>query len=205
MKNVLPRWFSKKTTVFKSAALDSSCQVPDVSDAPTTVSDVLLTINASTVKMVSSFTEVLATQPAPLVLLPTETTSNVLPATVHAKLAPIIQAHALAANPEKDSSRLPETTKNVLKTALRELSPKTESAKFVTSDAPNVWDQPPTVSHAQLEDTCSTPLVGTTAQALLTEKEDVSTNAHRDTSDTQTKNANNAQPNARLAAATQLV
>ena len=205
VKNVLPHSFFKKTIVSKNAALDSTCQVQDVSDVLTTVLDALPPTNASTVETVSSFMEVLATLPAPPVASLTEKASNVFLATAHARLVQTTQAHVPAVRLVKVSSKSLEMTKNVSNNALKELSQKMESVKFVTLDVPNVWVLPPTVSPAQLEDFCSTPLVGTTAQVSSTEKEDVWASAQPDTLDCQIKNASNVQLNARLAATTQLV
>jgi hypothetical protein len=173
VKSVSPHLFFKKTTVSKNAALDSTCQVQNVSDVQTTVLDVLRITNASTVETDSSFMEDLAILPAQPVASLTKKASNVFLAIAHARLAPTIQALVPVVRLVKVSSKSLEMTKNVLNNALKELSPKTESAKFATLDVPNVWVLLPTVSPAQLEDFYSTPLVGTTAQVSLTEKEDV--------------------------------
>jgi hypothetical protein len=65
-----------------------------------------------------------------------------------------------------------------------------EFAKSVTSDAPNVWEPQQTVLLVQLEDSCSTLLVGIIVQESWMVTEDVSTNAHQVISDNLTKNAN---------------
>ena len=79
-----------------------------------------------------------------------------------------------------------------------------ESAKSVTSDVPNVWAPQQTVLLVQLEDFCSTLLVGIIVQESSMVTEDVSTNAHQVISDNLTKNANHAHHNARHATTTQL-
>ena len=127
-----------KTTVFKNAAQDSSYQVLNVLDVQTTVSPVLQLTNVSIVKMVSIFTEVLATLLVPLVLSLTKITSNVFHVTVHVRPVQTIQVHAQVVNQEKDTYKYQETTKNVLNNVLKELSHKEESVKFVTSDVLNV-------------------------------------------------------------------
>lgn len=136
--NVLPHWSLNKTTAFKNAAQDSSSQVLNVLDVQTTVSPVLQLTNVSIVKMVSIFTEVLATLLVPLVLSLTKITSNVFHVIVHVRPVQTIQVHAQVVNQEKDTYKFQETTKNVSNNALKELSHKEESVKFVTSDVLNV-------------------------------------------------------------------
>ena len=198
-------WSFKITTVLKSAVPDTSYQEPNVSDVQTTVSDVPQPTNVSTARIASISKEVPATLHAQLVPSLTKKPSNVLPATPHVRPVPTIQVHVPAANQEKDTCKLPELTKNVSRNVLKELSQKTESAKFATSDVPNVWVHQPTVLPAPPQDTCTTLLVGITAQVSLMQTESVSMNVHRDTSELPIKNASNAHQNARLAAATQLV
>ena len=202
--NVKPHWFFKRTTVSKNVALVTSCQVPNVLDAQSTVSDVLQPINATIARMASSLQEEHATLHAQLVLSQTEKPSNVLPATSHAKLVSTIQALAPVVNQEKDICKSPELIKSVSRNVLKVLSHKMESVKFATSNVLNVWVPLETVLLVQLEDTCTTPLVGIIAQESSMPTENVSTNAHLVTSDNQTKNAKHVHQNARLAATTQL-
>lgn len=201
--SVLLHWFSKRIIVYKDAAKDTSSQAPDVLDAQTTVLDVLQPTNVSTARTISSFKEVLATPHVHPVLLQTEVPSNVLPVTSHAEHVPVIQAHVPAVNQEKVSCKLQEPTRSVLRNALKELIQKMVFVKFVISDVLNVWALLQTVLLVQLEDTCSTPLVGITVQESSTPLVAALTNVHRDTSDNLTNNVSNALQNAVHAAAIQ--
>ena len=193
-----------KITVSKNVAQDSSSQVPNVLDVQTTVLLVPQPTNVSIVRMVSISTEVLATLHAQLVLSLTRILSNVSHVTAHVRPVPTTQVHAQAVNQEKDTYKFQVLIKNVSKNVLKELSHKEEFVKFVTSDAPNVLVQPPTVSLAQPEDIFSTAPVGITVQVSLT-TEHVSTNVQLDIGNSPTKNVNNVLPNAVLAVQTQPV
>ncbi len=204
VKNVLPHWFLKKTTVFKNVVQDISCQVLNVLDAQLTVLLVLQPINVSIARMVSIFTEVLAMLLAQLVQSPIKIPSNVLPVTVHAERVQAIQAHVQVVNQEKDIYKLVEMTKNVSKNVLKELSHPTVYVKSATSDVLNVLVLQETVLLAQLEDTFTTVHVGIIVQVSST-MENVLMNVHQDIGEPQIKNVSNVQLNVKLVILTQLV
>ena len=204
VKSAKPHWFSKIITVSKNVLKVTSYQAPNVLDAQATVTDVPPQTNVSTARMASSSMEVPATLPALPVLSPTETPSNALPATTHAGPVSTIQAHVPAVHQEKDTCKLLEPIKSVSRNVLKVLSHRTESAKSVTSDVPNVWVLQQSVLPAQLEEFCTKLLVGTTAQESSMPREDVSANAHEATSDNLINNVSNAHRNAVPAATAKL-
>lgn len=160
--NVSPHLFFNKTIALADAVKDTSYQDQLVLAALKTVSDVPPLTNASIVKMASSCTEVPATLFVHQELLLTTKPINAYPATAHAEPAPITPAHAQAANQERDIYKLPEPTKDVLKNALKEPSPKTTSVKSAISDALNVSVLLTTVLPVLPEDSCTMVLVGIT-------------------------------------------
>jgi hypothetical protein len=204
VKSAKPHWFSKIITVSKDVLKVTSYQAPNVLDAQATVMDVPPQANASTAGMASSYMEVPAILPALPGLSPTKTPSNAMPATAHAGPVPTIQAHVPAVHQEKDTCKLLEPIKSVSRNVLKVLSHRTESAKSVTSDVPNVWVLQETVLAAQLKNTCTMLLVGTNAQESSMPREDVSTNAHQATSENLINNVSNAHRNAIPAATAQL-
>jgi hypothetical protein len=204
VKSAKPHWFSKIIAVSKDVLKVTSYQAPNVLDAQATVTDVPPQTNASTARMASSSMEVPVTLPALPVLSPTKTPSNALPATAHAGPVPTIQAHVPAVHQEKDTCKLLEPIKSVSGNVLKVLSHRTESAKSVTSNVPNVWVLQKTVLPAQLENTCTKLLVMTTAQESSIPREDVITNAQQATSKNLINNVSNAHRNAVPAATAQL-
>jgi hypothetical protein len=136
--------------------------------------------------------------------LPTEPASNVSPVTPHAEHATIIPAAAPVASQERDISRLPSQLRAVSSHVLREPSPRTTSVKSVTSSVLNALDLPTTVSPAPLEDSFTTEPVGTSAPESLSTT-NVSTHAPLDSTDSLTKNAENATANVKLVTTTKPV
>lgn len=165
------------------------------------MSDAQLKTNASTAPTTSSYMLALATASAPQAQLPTRLTSSANPATIPAEPAPTILLAAPVVNPEKDTSKSPKAVKAVSSNAQKVPTPRTMSAKFVTSSVLNALVPPTTVSPAPLADSSTTVLVGTTA-LVLPSTTPASTLAQWDSIDSPVKSARNVRMSAKLAITT---
>lgn len=162
--NVLHHWSFNKTVVLLNVVMDISYQELLVLVVLKTVLVVPQIINVSIVKMDSFYMEELAILTALQEQLQIYKLINVFLVTVHAELVQIILVLALAVNQEKVIYKWQDKIKNVLNNVLKELSPKTMFAKYVTLDVLNVLALLTIVLHALLVDSFIMELVGITAQ-----------------------------------------